>query len=116
VLHICTDTAENIWYFILWKQEQFPSWSDFGLGFLQNLLANVLRLNQINDRLTALREETELTGVDNSDKEWYFIGVIVRLLIVFDPITDELARTQEIERKENVSRLFTDLEGPSLFL
>jgi len=93
VLHICTDVTENIYYFILWKQEQFPSWSDFGLGFLQNLLANVLRMNYINDKLTALREETELTGVDNSDKEWYYIGVIVRLLIVFDPITDELTRT-----------------------
>lgn len=34
MLSICTDAAENIYYFMLWKKTQFPRWLDFGLGFL----------------------------------------------------------------------------------
>ena len=93
-LSICTDAAENIWYFIQWKKEQFPSTSDFMLGFLQNLLANVIRLNRINDKITELQEEEKETGVDNSEYELYYIGLVLRILFVFEPINDELTRSE----------------------
>ena len=32
--NICTDTAENIYYFFIFKSEQFASITEFGLGFL----------------------------------------------------------------------------------
>lgn len=49
VLTVCTDSLENFYFYFLWKGEQFPTWSDFALGFLQNLLANVMRLTAINN-------------------------------------------------------------------
>ena len=90
--YICTDTLENIYYFYLYKRKQFPTGNDLALGFLQNLLANVLRLTAINNKLTELREEKEETGKDTSAQELYYIGVIMRMLIIFDPITDDLQR------------------------
>ena len=57
VLHICTDTMENIYYYYLFKQEQFPTVSDLALGFLQNLLSNGMRLNAINSELQRLVAE-----------------------------------------------------------
>ena len=56
------------------------------------MLANVLRLTAINNKLTELREEKEETGKDTSAQELYYIGVIMRMLIIFDPITDDLQR------------------------
>ena len=90
--YICTDALENIYYFYQFKRKQFPTTNDLALGFLQNLLANVLRLTAINNKLTELREEKEETGKDTSAQELYYIGVIARMLIIFDPITDDLQR------------------------
>ena len=53
-LYTCTDATENLYHFFLWKKEQFPSLNDYGLGFLQNLVANGLRLNAINNELKEL--------------------------------------------------------------
>ena len=50
-LEVCTDATENLYYYLLWKKSQFPTFNDLALGFLQNLLANVIRLNSINDKL-----------------------------------------------------------------
>lgn len=97
-LYICTDTAENLYHFYLWKLEQFPSFSDVTLGFLQNLLANAMRLQAINAELTRLREDTEENGTDNSAREMYYIGVIVRMLLIFDPVAQDLSRVSLPEK------------------
>ena len=34
VAYICTDTAENMYYFWLTKSDQFPTMTEFSLGFL----------------------------------------------------------------------------------
>ena len=102
VLYICTDTAENMYYFWLTKREQFPSMSDFSLGFLQNLLSNGIRLKQINDKLIELQEESEADPtVDNDYKYYYYMGRIARLLLVFDPVTDELDRLNSVRSSEH---------------
>lgn len=97
-INICTDTIENIYHFYLWKRKQFPTFSDVTLGFLQNLLANAMKLQSINAELTRLREETKTEGVDNSAREMYYIGVIVRMLIIFDPVAADLSRVSLPER------------------
>ena len=43
----CTDALENIYYFYDLKTEQFPTFDDLFLGFLQSILGNVLRLERI---------------------------------------------------------------------
>ena len=45
----CTDAAENLYYFTQVKAEQFPTWTDLFLGFLQNLLGNAIRLKNIEE-------------------------------------------------------------------
>jgi len=94
---------ENIYHFYLWKREQFPTFSDVTLGFLQNLLANAMRLQAINNELTRLRKETEEEGVDNSAREMYYIGVIVRMLIIFDPVAADLSRMSIPEKNSRSS-------------
>lgn len=100
MLSTCTDATQNIYYFVMWKKTQFPTWLDFGLGFLQNLLANVMRLNTVNKRLKELKE-------DEKDVELYYIGVIVRMLLVFDPVADELSRVNPNDT-ELINSLFVD--------
>ena len=34
LLFICTDTSENLYYWVQMKFDQFPTWNDFFLGFL----------------------------------------------------------------------------------
>lgn len=87
MLSICTDVVENLKYFSLYKMDQFGTMGNFGLGFMQNLLANAIRLKQINDKLLALSKETEKTGKDNSDLQMFYTGVIIRMLLIFDPVS-----------------------------
>lgn len=105
MLFTCTDATENLYHFVLYKKTQFPNWADFGLGFLQNLLANVMRLNTINKRLKELKE-------DEKDKELYYIGVIVRMLIVFDPVADELSRVNPNDT-ELINSLLVEEQEPT---
>ena len=65
MLYICTDSAENLYYYYEWKQEQFPTMNDFFLGFLQNLLSNVVRLQSIQEKMQSIKDEREKTGADN---------------------------------------------------
>ena len=104
--YICTDTLENLYFFAKFKRKQFPNNNDLALGFLQNLLANVLRLTAINNKLTELRDERDETGKDNSAQELYYIGVIARMLLIFDPITDDLQRLTAIDIMKSPQRLF----------
>ena len=54
---------------------------------MQNLLANAIRLKQINDKLLALGKETKKTGKDNQDLQMFYTGVIIRMLLIFDPVS-----------------------------
>lgn len=74
------------------------------LGFLQNLLANAMRLQAINSELTRLREETAEEGTDNSAREMYYIGVIVRMLVIFDPVAADLSRFSLPEKNSKQER------------
>ena len=51
--------------------------------------------------LTRLREETENEGVDNSAREMYYIGVIVRMLLIFDPVAADLSSMRMSSEKNN---------------
>ena len=57
-----------------------------------------MRLQAINSELSRLREETENEGVDNSAREMYYIGVIVRMLLIFDPVAADLSRVSLPEK------------------
>ena len=57
-----------------------------------------MRLNSINNELTRLREESANEGVDNSAKEMYYIGLIVRMLLIFDPVASDLSRVSLPEK------------------
>ena len=74
------------------------------LGFLQNLPANAMRLQAINSELTRLREETAEEGTDNSAREMYYIVVIVRMLVIFDPVSDDLSRFSIPEKNSKQER------------
>ena len=52
------------------------------LGFLQNLLGNVVRL----ERLIELMNDEETS----KEAEWYYIGVMLEILLVFDPVVADL--------------------------
>ena len=54
---------------------------------MQNLLANAIRLKQINDKLLELGKETKKTGKDNQDLQMFYTGVIIRMLLIFDPVS-----------------------------
>ena len=89
LLFICTDTAENLYYWLQLKIDQFPTWNDLFLGFLQNLLGNAIRLKYINDKVQELQdEEEENPGVDVGYKYWYYVGSVARIMLVFDPVAE----------------------------
>ena len=52
------------------------------LGFLQNMLGNVVRLERL---ITVMSDEETST-----EAEWYYIGVIWQILLVFDPVSADL--------------------------
>ena len=62
-----------------------------------------MRLQAINAELTRLRKETEEEGVDNSARELYYIGVIVRELLIFDPVAADLSRVSLPEKNSMMS-------------
>ena len=59
-----------------------------------------MRLQAINTELGRLSKETDEEGIDNSAKEMYYIGVIVRMLLIFDPVAADLSR-METSTKSN---------------
>lgn len=61
-----------------------------------------MRLTNINKRLKELKD-------DETEKELYYIGVIVRMLIVFDPVADDLSRVNPNDT-ELVNSLFSATE------
>lgn len=62
------------------------------MGFVQNLLANGLRLQAISSELQRLADEEAETGVPNGYKLWYYYGIIANMLLIFDPVTEDLVR------------------------
>ena len=63
-----------------------------------------MRLQAINSELTRLREQTVEEGIDNSAREMYYIGVIVRMLVIFDPVAADLSRFSLPEKNSKRER------------
>ena len=48
-----------------------------------------MRLEAINDKMTEMREEEEANPeIINDYKYWYYVGVVSRILFVFDPVSE----------------------------
>ena len=53
------------------------------------MLGNAVRLNSINDKISALKtEEEENPDIVNDYKYWYYVGVVSRILLVFEPVSE----------------------------
>jgi hypothetical protein len=70
-------TALNVTYN---KLARFPSITDWVLGFLQNLLGNVVSFQRIYDKVVAAAK------ADNTPEEFYQVGRIMQLLLDFAPL------------------------------
>ena len=88
LLITCTDVVENIYYYGLNEATKFASGSDWALGLLQSLLGSILRLTDITGDLIQMNEQ----NITDVPKTLYYVGEILNLLLVFDPVSAEIQR------------------------
>ena len=76
---VCNDAVENLFQFSIGQKEIFPKISDYILAFIQNLLANIMRINLTFT--TILKESTKdpnnATDPKNDTLIWYLAGTII---------------------------------------
>ena len=99
VAFTCTDAVENIYFFYDLKVEQFPTFDDLFLGLLQSILGNAIRLKQIQENISELGDQE---GVDNSYKYWYYVGIIAKVFLVFDPVAEKPAALFALTPNQNL--------------
>ena len=58
------------------------------MGFLQSILGNAIRLKSIQANIKELGDQE---GVDNAYKYWYYVGIIAKVFLVFDPVAEKPA-------------------------
>ena len=52
VSYVCLDAAENLYVYSMYKFKLFGyDWTNVLLGYLQNMLANILTINKINNKI-----------------------------------------------------------------
>ena len=86
IIHTCTDVVENIYYYALFQAAKFASFVDWTLAFLQNLLGSAIRLTAIS------QEMVKLDKYEQKEELLFYIGTILRMLFVFEPIDYDLER------------------------
>jgi len=86
----CSDVIENLYYFGAREAERFESGTDWALGLLQSLLGSVLRITAITNDLINMGKE----NITDVPKTLYYCGEILNMLLVFDPVSDDLSRLQ----------------------
>ena len=83
---MCTDVIENIYYYAIFQKQKFNTFVDWTLAFLQNLLGAALRLTSISQEMVKLEKE------GSTEELLFYIGTIIRILLVFEPIDYDLDR------------------------
>jgi len=79
-LYNCTMTAEQLYDFQMGQIEKFGGKDEYKKMAKFNLLANAVRINNIARELRSINGTTHEDNV----KEAYFIGKLIRILLVFD--------------------------------
>ncbi len=90
---VCNDAALNWYKYGLAEKVIFPTSSDYFLAFFQNLLANILNINYIYQKLLT---DTTTTPVNSTDV-YYETGKILYLLFDVQPITTEALYAEEYD-------------------
>lgn len=79
--YICLDAGENNYVFWVYKMDSFGrDATQITLGWLQNVLANVLRINNL------VQKAVEYNDNNETEKMMYILGQISYIMLDFEPI------------------------------
>ena len=79
--YICLDAAENNYVFWVYKIDSFGrDTTQITLGWLQNVLGNVLSVNKL------VQKAVEFNDNNETEKMMYILGQITYVLLDFEPI------------------------------
>lgn len=92
----CTSAIENLYYYGLREKERFQGGSDWALGLLQSLLGSVLRITAITNDLVEMGKQ----NITDIPKTLYYCGEILNMLLVFDPVSDDLTKTTSSDDRD----------------
>jgi hypothetical protein len=84
----CSDVVENLYFYGVKESQRFESGTEWALGLLQSLLGSVLRITAITNDLINMGKE----NITDVPKTLYYCGEILNMLLVFDPVSDDLSR------------------------
>lgn len=79
-LNYCTDSLQQIAFYIEGQSEIYGSFKGFRKAALLNLFANAIRVQQIIKRLNELGSDTQ----EDVLAELYYTGVLCNILLVFE--------------------------------
>lgn len=83
-LNYCTDTAQQLYYFIETQSEQYGSTGGFFRAGMLNIFANAIRVQQITRKLQTLGSNT----TDDVLAKLYYTGLLLNIALVFEPPTE----------------------------
>lgn len=79
--YICLDAAENNYVFWVFKMDSFGrDFTQIMLGWLQNVLGNVLNINKL------VSKAVEYSDAGENEKMMYILGQITFIMLDFEPI------------------------------
>lgn len=90
MMYICIDGAENLYVFSMYKYDLFDrDNTNVILGFLQNLLGNILTINKMYGEIVEYAEQNE------TEYMYYEYGRIARIVCDFEPVILEQASNDD---------------------
>ena len=110
--YICLDAAENNYVFWVYKMDTFGrDATQITLGALQNVLANVLRINNLVQNAVDYNDNNE------TEKMMYILGQITFIMLDFKPIVlDDAGFGWKVETEGEIYLQDDPFENNSLLL
>ena len=103
VSYVCLDAAENLYVYSMYKFKLFGyDWTNVLLGYLQNMLSNVIRISKINNKIQVADDNNDTVTV------YYHLGRIFTMLADFEPVILEDAGNPLEERNFDYSNKTAD--------
>lgn len=91
-MYVCLDGLENAYVFSVYKYEIFGyDNTNVVLGFIQNLLGNIITINRIFNQVVELSDKNETV------KMYALLGRIFKMVIDFEPVIFEEAGNPMME-------------------
>lgn len=95
MMYICIDGAENLYVYTMYKYDLFGrDNTNVILGYLQNLLGNILTINKLYGEIVEYSEANDTRSM------YYEFGRIVRILFDFEPVVLEEASYSSDDNNE----------------